>query len=333
MMSSETARSSTQTPSGSVKHPASPAVSVAKKIVAYECEQCNKLFRTKERLILHRQEHVKSEEVEEKGVHFPNQHKQEVQSETEHIKNEKDSQDKLSKSVKLPKLEYQTMLEKISQIEDVRRKEMMLSKKFDFVKSVISKREASTVSIPKSELLFLQEKSSALPSFNQKLDCLCLKLIEVKQLISTKESASGNEESKPDPLKLSNKTETFKVLEKPQKEPKSSLSNRVKLPLTVVANEEKKEKIRLENALGSTYNKLWFIASAIAAFAHLKILCVSGVFFVGSFVVGFGLCWAIIGLGRLWFASMTFSHFGYWLVRRATRRPKGKRFIQSPKYR
>ena len=97
--------------------------------------------------------------------------------------------------------------------------------------------------------------------------------------------------------------------------------------------EEKKEKIRLENALGSTYNKLWFIASAIAAFAHLKILCVSGVFFVGSFVVGFGLCWAIIGLGRLWFASMTFSHFGYWLVRRATRRPKGKRFIQSPKYR
>jgi hypothetical protein len=80
-------------------------------------------------------------------------------------------------------------------------------------------------------------------------------------------------------------------------------------------------------------NKLWFIASAIAAFAHLKILCVSGVFFVGSFVVGFGLCWAIIGLGRLWFASMTFSHFGYWLVRRATRRPKGKRSIQSPKYR
>ena len=97
--------------------------------------------------------------------------------------------------------------------------------------------------------------------------------------------------------------------------------------------EEKKEKIGLENALGSTYNKLWFIASAISAFAHLKILCVSGVFFVGSFVVGFGLCWAIIGLGRLWFASMTFSHFGYWLVRRATRRPKGKRFIQSPKYR
>ena len=97
--------------------------------------------------------------------------------------------------------------------------------------------------------------------------------------------------------------------------------------------EEKKEKIGLENALGDTYNKLWFIASAIASFAHLKILCVSGVFFVGSFVVGFGLCWAIIGLGRLWFASMTFSHFGYWLVRRATRRPKGKRCIQSPKYR
>ena len=97
--------------------------------------------------------------------------------------------------------------------------------------------------------------------------------------------------------------------------------------------EEKKEKIGLENALGNTYNKLWFIASAIASFAHLKILCVSGVFFVGSFVVGFGLCWAIIGLGRLWFASMTFSHFGYWLVRRATRRPKGKRCIQSPKYR
>ena len=108
------------------------------------------------------------------------------------------------------------------------------------------------------------------------------------------------------------------------------------ISVNLTSNKElkrKKEKIGLENALGSTYNKLWFIASAIAAFAHLKILCVSGVFFVGSFVVGFGLCWAISGLGRLWFASMTFSHFGYWLVRRATRRPKGKRFIQSPKYR
>ena len=116
IMSSATARSSSQTPSGSVKHPASPAVSVAKKIVAYECEQCNKLFRTKERLILHRQEHVnvKSEDEGKKGVNFPNQLKQVVHSETEHIHNymnEKDSQDKLSKSVKLPKLEYQTMLD------------------------------------------------------------------------------------------------------------------------------------------------------------------------------------------------------------------------------
>ena len=304
IMSSATARSSTQTPSGSVKHPASPAVSVAKKIVAYECEQCNKLFRTKERLILHRQEHVKSEDEGKKGVNFPNQLKQEgqsdktdehikkekdsqdklsksvmlpklenvehvksedegkkgvnfpnklkqvVHSETEHIKNdmnEKDSQDKLSKSVKLPKLEYQTMLDKMSQIEEVRRKEMVLSKKFDFVKSVISKREASTVSIPKSELLFLQEKSSALPTFNQKLECLSLKLIKVKQLISTKEAASRNqEESKPDLLNISNKPETFKVFQKPQKEPKSSLRNRVKLPLTVVANEVKKEKIPLD---------------------------------------------------------------------------------------
>ena len=247
IISTAPARSSSS--SVSVKQPASPAVSAAKKIVAYECEQCNKLFRTKERLIIHRQEHVKREDEGKEGVKSLNQFHQEVQSETEQIKNEKDSQDKASKTVKLPQVEYQTMLEKISQIEDVRRKEIMLTKKFDFVKSVISKREANTLSVPKSELLFLQEKSSGLPFLKQKLDFLSLKLMKVKQLVSTKEAASSNQESQPQrgPLKLSNKPETLKDIQKPKKEPKTSLRNGVKLPQSVAANEVKKEKIPLSH--------------------------------------------------------------------------------------
>ena len=241
------ARSSTAPGSStpSVKH------SAANKVVAVECKQCNKLFRTKERLILHLQEHDKIDERGRNEVNTSNQLSHEVFSGTQQTKNnELKGFEEGPKTVKLPRAEHQMLLKKISQIEDVRQKEISLIKKLDSVKSVISsnnfKSKANTLSVPKSELLFLQEKSSALQTLNQKFVGLSLRLVKVQQFVSSKKSSSKNQDPLPNPMKLSNKSEASKPQTVSKKGATSSYREKNKLSLSAVDSKDigpKKEKV------------------------------------------------------------------------------------------
>ena len=169
-LSSES-KMNTQTPT---VLPASPAPIAKKKtVVAFECDHCNKLFRSKELLLIHMKEHREEEESEEESS------EDEVEGVVEDHETEsqtKNSDDEVREStllkVSLKKLE--SLKRKRSSLSEIISTENQLVVKMNILKRVLSQRNQLSATPPPS---MKYEESSSKESDERKVKISSNKLV------------------------------------------------------------------------------------------------------------------------------------------------------------
>ena len=187
------------------------AVPTKKTVVAFECEYCNRLFRSKEALISHLKEH--EEELEDDDEEEESEEEEENVQETVSVKSEENQREGNIKSsnfidynshsnitprkvveevkedhtVRISVTKVDAMKRKASSLQEILQTQQMLRKKLHLLTNLsLSSRFqmpeiSKTISVSVKELQCLQEKSRCVDSLQQNLNMLELKLTKVQE--------------------------------------------------------------------------------------------------------------------------------------------------------
>ena len=257
-------------------YPNAVAVPTKKTVVAFECEYCNKLFRSKDALISHLKEHEEeledddeeeeSEKEEEENVQKPvsvsseeNQSEGNIKStnsidfnshsNTSPRKIVEELKDDLTVRISVTKVE--AMKRKASSLQVLLQTQQMLRKKLHLLTNLpLSSRLqmpkiSKTISVPVKELHCLQEKSRCVDSLQQNLNMLELKLTKVQEFGIKK-----------DELEKSKIVEMRKEIERANKS-LASKEIKVNKPKENKENMERSQKEMFKDDVSLSFNEVY----------------------------------------------------------------------------
>ena len=189
------------------------SVPTKKTVVAFECEYCNRLFRSKDALISHLKEHEEELEDDDEEEESEKEEEENVVEKTVSMKSEENQSEGNFKStnsidynshsktsprkvveqvkddltVRISVTKVEAMKRKASSLQELLQTQQMLRKKLQLLTNLsLSSRIqmpeiAKTVSVPVKELQCLREKSRCVDSLQQNLNMLELKLTKVQE--------------------------------------------------------------------------------------------------------------------------------------------------------